>query len=73
MFGKNKAFAAQTTTRLVRTTVEPGDESIAESSGMSGPEVAAAYSEVAKDFITHAAVVVTAAFSICQIVKRICR
>lgn len=73
MFGNKKVFAAQTTTRLVRTPIIDGEsESTVEDIRM-GPEIAAAYSEVAKDFITHAAVVVTTAFSICQIVKRLCR
>lgn len=36
-------------------------------------EIASAYAEVAKDFITHTAVTVTAAFVVCKLVERICR
>lgn len=38
-----------------------------------GVEVAAAYSAVAKDLITHAAVTIGGVFAACQIVKRICK
>lgn len=36
-------------------------------------EVAAAYAEVAKDFITHTAMTVGGAFMLYKIVERICR
>lgn len=38
-----------------------------------GVEIAAAYSEVAKDFVTHAALVVGGVFAACKIIERICR
>jgi hypothetical protein len=37
------------------------------------PEVAAAYSEVAKDFITHTALTIGAVFITCKIVERLTR
>lgn len=38
-----------------------------------GPNVAAAYSAVAKDLITHTALVVGGVFAACKIIERICR
>lgn len=38
-----------------------------------GPEVLAAYSEVAKDFITHTALTVGGVMAAYQIIKRICK
>lgn len=63
--------AVQTTTRLVKTE---GDEQTTEQfDPMQGPEIAAAYAEVAKDFITHTALVVGGVMSAYQIIKRICK
>lgn len=36
-------------------------------------EVLAAYSEVAKDFVTHAALTIGGVYAACQIIKRICK
>ena len=38
-----------------------------------GVEVAAAYAEVAKGFITHAALTIGAVYAGCKIVERICK
>lgn len=38
-----------------------------------GVEVAAAYAEVAKNFITHTALVVGGVYSLCKVVERICK
>lgn len=38
-----------------------------------GVEVAAAYAEVAKDVITHAALTVGGVWAACKIVERLCR
>lgn len=38
-----------------------------------GVRVAAAYSDVAKDLITHAAVTIGVTFALCKIVDRLCR
>lgn len=40
---------------------------------MDGPELAAAYSAVAKDFITHAAYTIGGVFVVCKIVGKICK
>jgi hypothetical protein len=40
---------------------------------MLGPEVAAAYAEIAKDFITHAALTIGGVYAACKIVGRICK
>jgi len=40
---------------------------------MMGPQIAAAYAEVAKDFVTHTALVVGGVMSAYQIIKRICK
>lgn len=38
-----------------------------------GPNVAAAYSAVAKDFITHTALTVGGVWAACKIIERVCR
>lgn len=38
-----------------------------------GPNVAAAYSAVAKDLITHTALTVGGVWAVCKIIGRICR
>jgi hypothetical protein len=40
---------------------------------MAGPEIAAAYAEVAKDFITHATLTIGGVWAACKIVERICK
>lgn len=40
---------------------------------MEGVEVAAAYAEIAKDFITHTALVIGGTFAVCQIIKKVCK
>jgi len=80
MFGRK--FAVQTNTRLVRenaklngstpeTTPIEGSENLFDP--MVGPQIAAAYSEIAKDFITHAALTIGATFVVCKIVGRLCK
>lgn len=44
-----------------------------ENNPYEGVEVAAAYAEVAKDFITHSALVIGGVFAACKIIERICR
>lgn len=44
-----------------------------ESNPFEGVEVATAYSEIAKDFITHTAIVVTSAYVVCKIFGKICK
>lgn len=38
-----------------------------------GPEILAAYSKVAKDFITHAALTIGGVYAACKIIERICK
>jgi hypothetical protein len=38
-----------------------------------GVEIAAAYAEVAKEFVTHAALTIGGVWAACKIVERICR
>lgn len=64
--------AVQTTTRLVKTEGEEGTtEEIRDP--FENVAVLEAYSEVAKDFITHTALVIGGVFAGCQIIKRICK
>lgn len=49
------------------------DETNATNDPFEGPDVAAAYSAVAKDFISHAAVTIGGVWAICKIVERICK
>jgi hypothetical protein len=69
MFGTKKRFAAQTTTRLIRTTAENGSTTETAEDPFLGPQIAAEYAEVAKDFITHAAVVIGGTYIACRIAK----
>lgn len=48
-------------------------ESETDKDPLEGPNVAAAYSAVAKDFITHTALTVGGVWAVCKIVERICR
>jgi hypothetical protein len=71
IFRKN--FAVQTQTRLVRapkveTTSDEQTSTLYEDL-MTGPEMVAEYADIAKDFITHTAVVVTGAYVICRIAR----
>lgn len=66
---KNRSFNV----KLVRDDQVNGDGPIITHDPMLGPEIAAAYSEIAKDFITHTALVVGGVFAACQIIKRICK
>lgn len=67
-------YSVQTKSKLVKDEPDGSTTTILdEDAMMAGPEIAAAYSEVAKDFITHAAVVITGAFCLCKIVERICK
>jgi hypothetical protein len=49
------------------------DEVDGERNIFEGPEVAAAYAEIAKDLITHAALTIGGVFIACKIVGRICK
>jgi hypothetical protein len=71
-----KNLSVQTTSKLVKDKPADGssDTTIVDEDALfAGPEVAAAYSEVAKDFIGYTAVVVGATYCICKIVGRICK
>jgi hypothetical protein len=73
---KRKRFAVQTNTRLVREPAVPNEDeptSTIFDDLMTGPEMAAEYAEIAKDFITHTAVVVTSAYVICRIARALTR
>lgn len=67
MIGK---FRVQTQSKLVR---ENGDTPVESSNPMEGVEVAAAYAEIAKDLITHAALTIGGVWAACKIVERICK
>lgn len=70
-------YNVQTTSKLVpaNATETDSDRVIIESDAdpMLGPNIAAAYSEVAKDFIGYAAVTIGVTYTVCKIVGRLCR
>lgn len=69
-------YSVQTSSKLVKDDVANNVTSptiLDAIDPMLGPEVASAYSEIAKDFITHAAVTVGAVYCVCKIVGRICK
>lgn len=65
---KNRSFNV----KVVKDPVN-GDEPAVDRNPFEGVEVAAAYAEVAKDFITHAALTIGSVWAACKIVERICK
>lgn len=68
-FLKNRSFIV----KMANDKDLNSDGPLVEMDPMVGPQIAAAYAEVAKDFITHTALVVGGVFAACQIIKRICK
>lgn len=71
---KNRSFVVKTVrdqdlNGVIGTSVEEDPNN----NPYEGVEIAAAYAEVAKDFITHTALVVGGTFILCQIAKRLCK
>lgn len=70
-------YSVQTQTKLIKDTQPNADGTspliIDSIDPMLGPEVASAYAEVAKDFITHAALTIGGVYCVCKIVGRICK
>lgn len=66
MFGNRVAQV-----KFVKET--PAPETDTERNIFEGPEIAAAYSEVAKDLITHAALTIGGVYAACKIIARICK
>jgi hypothetical protein len=64
-------YSVQTQSKLVRDSSNgDGPTTIIDSlDPMMGPEIVAAYSEIAKDFITHSALVIGGTYIACRIVK----
>lgn len=74
---KNRSFVIKTVTdKDLRNgngaVIDAGSES-ATADPFVGVQVAAAYADVAKDFITHAALTIGGVFAVCKIVERICK
>jgi hypothetical protein len=63
--------------RAVKMTFIKDKETPTETAGdrniFEGPEVAYAYAAVAKDFVTHTALVVGGVWIVCKIVGRFCK
>lgn len=68
-FLKNRSFAVKVLKDedINSTPVDP------DRNPFEGVEVAAAYAEVVKDVITHAALTIGGVWAACKIVERICR
>jgi hypothetical protein len=65
-----KRYAVQTQTKVVR---ENGAAPETDENPMVGVEIAAAYADIAKDLITHAALTIGGVWAACKIVERICK
>ena len=75
IFGR---YTVQTQSKLVRVpkvdaTVIEEDGPLIADDPLLGPELVQEYVDIAKDFITHAAVTVGAVYCVCKIVGRICK
>lgn len=70
MFGNRSRRAVQMTFPKVSTN---GDEPSEDRNPFEGVEVAAAYADIAKDLITHAALTIGGVWAACKIVERICK
>lgn len=70
IFGPRKQRVVQMTFPKIPKTDAAPDE---DRNIFEGPELAAAYAEVAKDLITHAALTIGGVYAACQIIKRICK
>lgn len=64
---RNRSFNV----KMVRDVT--GDEVDPNRNVFEGPEIAAAYAEVAKDFVTHAALTIGGVWAACKIIERICK
>lgn len=67
---KNRSFNVKVVRDHPNGSVEENDPNY---NPLEGVEVAAAYAEVAKDFITHAALTIGGVWAACKIVERICK
>lgn len=65
---KNRSFNVKVVKDQAST-----NESPEEHNPFEGVEVAAAYSAVAKDFVTHTALVIGGVWAACKIIERICK
>jgi hypothetical protein len=69
-----KGHSIQTTSKLIKDTPDGSTTTILDEEAlMAGPEVTAAYAEVAKDLIGYAALVIGGTYCVCKIVGRICK
>lgn len=66
---KNRSFNV----KMVRDQPTNGDGPLITVDPMVGPEIAAAYAEVAKDLITHATLTIGGVYAACKIIGRICK
>lgn len=69
MFLKNRSVNV----KFVKDPLAAAEENDPNRNPFEGVELAAAYSEVAKDFITHATLTIGGVFAACKIIERICR
>jgi hypothetical protein len=68
-FMKNRSFNV----KMVRDDTPGNADSFVPADPMLGPEIAAAYADIAKAFITHATVTIGGIWAACKVVERICR
>lgn len=66
---KNRSFNV----KVVKDDVTKNNDTADDRNPFEGVEVAAAYADVAKDLVTHAALTIGGVYAACQIIKRICR
>jgi len=68
-FLRNRSFNV----KVVKDQPTTSDEYDENRNPFEGVEVAAAYADVAKDLITHAALTIGGVFAVCKIVERLCK
>lgn len=66
---RNRAFQV----KVVKDQASAKNESDGDRNVFEGVEVAAAYAEVVKDVVTHAALTIGGVWAACKIVERICK
>lgn len=66
---KNRSFNV----KVVKDQADGNNDTTTDRDPFEGPVVAAAYAEVIKDVITHAAFTIGGVWAACKVVERICK
>lgn len=66
-------YSVQTSSKLIKDNPDGSSPLLETIDPMLGPEIAAAYADIAKDLITHAALTIGGVYAACKIIGRICK